>query len=123
MRLIYKGLNFLAPRREPICPPAKTATKSVAINLQSSTGRPLENCPSNPPIEFTRIKTLANAEILFASAQFIKCRMGERKIPPPILTSPDKKPMAPPIPSCFIPLTLTPFPNSPKEGKPKKCFS
>ena len=55
-----------------------------------------KNCPSNPLIELTKINTLANADIRLASAQFVKCKIGERKIPPPILTNPDKKPIKPP---------------------------
>jgi hypothetical protein len=43
-------------------------------------------------MEFIRIKILAKAEIFFVGKAFERCRIGEKKIPPPIPTKPAKKP-------------------------------
>lgn len=49
-----------------------------------------------PDIELTKINTLAVGAIFLGTSHFIKFKIGERKMPPPIPTMPDKKPMAPP---------------------------
>ena len=48
--------------------------------------------PKSPEIEFIRMKTLVKAEIFLVGKAFERCRIGEKKIPPPIPTKPAKKP-------------------------------
>ena len=60
-----------------------------------------ESCPAIPEIEFAKIKTLAVAAIFLAVSHFNKFNNGDKKMPPPMPTIPDKNPIAPPKnPSC-----------------------
>ena len=54
------------------------------------------NCPVIPEIEFISINNEAEATICFADPALIKKSIGLKKIPPPIPTTPERKPNAPP---------------------------
>src|SRR5688500_2990273 len=47
-------------------------------------------------MELTRINKLANAEIFLGSSHFNRLSTGERKMPPPIPTRPERNPIPPP---------------------------
>lgn len=94
--------------RAPNCPPSKTAINSpIKKGSSFPNWTPFDHSPSKPAIEFNRINALAQAAIRFELSHFIKCKIGERKIPPPIPTNPDKNPMPPP--KALLPKVLDSF--------------
>ena len=46
--------------------------------------------PKSPEIEFIRMKTLVKAEMFLVGKALERCKIGEKKIPPPIPTNPAK---------------------------------
>src|SRR5690606_5462366 len=81
---------------DPICPPIKTERHKIPILEKFISTDSFENCPAIPDIELTRINTLEVAAIFLAVSHFIKLSNGDKNIPPPIPTNPDKKPIPPP---------------------------
>ena len=67
-----------------------TARHKLRILIKSISAGSLVNCPTIPDMEFTSIKILDVAAIFRGVSHFIKFNNGERKIPPPIPTNPDK---------------------------------
>ena len=73
-----------------------TATIKAKAKVQGKSKVKLFDCPNNPESEFTKIKKLAVAAMFLGLSQFSILRTGERKMPPPIPTIPDKNPILPP---------------------------
>ena len=57
----------------------------------------LVNCPATPKTELININKDAELVICFGYPAFIKNKIGLKKIPPPIPTKPDIKPIIDPI--------------------------
>ena len=57
----------------------------------------LVNCPIIPEIEFIKINIEAVVTICVGFPTLNKKRIGLKKIPPPIPTTPETKPRTPPI--------------------------
>ena len=55
------------------------------------------NCPATPNIEFIKINRDAEVAICLGYPAFIRKRIGLKNIPPPIPTTPEKKPIIDPI--------------------------
>ena len=55
------------------------------------------NCPKTPKTELIRINSEAAQAICFGYPAFRRNSIGLRKIPPPIPTMPEKKPIIDPI--------------------------
>ena len=83
-------MNTRTLSRLPSCPPRNTAIKSGKTKAGSSWKRPLQNCPARPKTELTKMKKLAVAAMLFGASQRSKCSRGERKMPPPMPTTPER---------------------------------
>ena len=54
-------------------------------------------CPATPNIELIKINKDAEVAICLGYPAFIRKRIGLKKIPPPIPTNPEKKPITDPI--------------------------
>ena len=81
---------------EPAKPPTITAPITHAVKGKETETVPLMASPAMPPIEFTRIKKPAIPAIFLVSSQFNKFSIGDKNIPPPMPTNPDKNPNAVP---------------------------
>lgn len=81
---------------DPAKPPIITAPITHAVKGKETGTVPLMASPAMPPIELTKIKKPAIPAILLLSSQFNKFNTGDKNIPPPIPTIPDKKPNAVP---------------------------
>ena len=88
--------NFIF-KKFPICPPIKTAKKSGQKFKNLSKTISFVICPATPNIEFIKINKDAEVAICLGYPAFIKKRIGLKKIPPPIPTNPEKKPITEPI--------------------------
>src|SRR5690348_924431 len=84
------------PRYDPIAPPTIAGTARYI----PSVGRKCcaEKYPTNPPIEFTKIKSADIAAACLIAAQRQKRRSGVRKIPPPVPVRPERNPSPAPTP-------------------------
>lgn len=74
----------------------------IDVKLQSIIKMGFENCPNNPAMEFAKINTLVAAAIFFGTSQFVKYNRGAKKIPPPMPTAPETRPIMPPKQAFFI---------------------
>src|SRR3989338_3753963 len=114
---IITAVTFCSPlseiqsilRRHPICPPRKTARikgmkSSIPIRSPS-----LAQCPQRPAKELTKMKKLDEAAICRALPQPKKKRRGDRKIPPPIPTSPETNPKRAPTKSPIPQIDFQPI--------------
>ena len=94
--LITSASNNFILIFDPAKPPIITAPKTQRVKGIDTGMVPLIAKPVIPPIELTKIKKLAIPAIFFASSQFNKLSTGDKNMPPPIPTRPDKKPKAVP---------------------------
>ena len=88
--------NFIF-KKFPICPPINTAKKRGQKSKNLSKTMSFVNCPATPNIEFIKINKDADVAICLGYPAFIKKRIGLKKMPPPIPTNPEKKPITDPI--------------------------
>ena len=65
------------------------------VRFQSTDTPELREYPKIPLIEFNSINKLAVAAILFGVSHCLRCNNGAKKIPPPIPTIPEIKPIIP----------------------------
>ena len=89
--------NILRCRKLPKSPPIKTAKNSGQYRKNSLRTLSLVNCPKIPEIELIRINNDALVTIFLGLSAFNKKRIGLKKIPPPIPTTPEMKPRIDPI--------------------------
>ena len=88
--------NFIF-KKFPICPPIKTTKKSGQNFKKLSKTISLVSCPTTPNMELIKINKDAVVAICLGYPAFKRKRIGLKKIPPPIPTNPEKKPIIDPI--------------------------
>tara|TARA_B100000401_G_C52658277_1_gene648903 strand:+ start:370 stop:816 length:447 start_codon:yes stop_codon:yes gene_type:complete len=88
--------NFIF-KKFPICPPINTVKKRGQKSKNLSKTISFVICPATPNIEFIKINKDAEVAICLGYPAFIKKRIGLKKMPPPIPTNPEKKPITDPI--------------------------
>ena len=84
-------------KKFPICPPIRTARNRGKKFKNSSKTISLVSWPATPKKELKRINNDAAAAICLGYPAFIRKRIGLKNIPPPIPTTPEKKPIIDPI--------------------------
>ncbi len=84
-------------KKFPICPPIKTTKKRGQKFKNLSNTISFVSCPATPNIELIKINKDAVVVICFGYPAFIKNRIGLKKIPPPIPTTPEINPITDPI--------------------------
>ena len=88
--------NFMF-KKFPICPPIRTARNRGQKFKNSSKTISLVSWPAKQKKELMRINNDAAAAICLGYPAFIRKRIGLKNIPPPIPTTPEKKPIIDPI--------------------------
>ena len=84
-------------KKFPNCPPMKTARKRGQKFKNSLETISFVSCPATPNIELIKINRDAVVAICFGYPAFIKNKIGLKKIPPPIPTIPEIRPIIDPI--------------------------
>lgn len=81
---------------DPAKPPAITESNTQTVKGMDTGIVPLIARPAMPPMELTKIKKPAIPAIFLVSSQFNKLSTGDKNIPPPMPTNPERKPNAVP---------------------------
>ena len=95
--LTYSGLNFFTVILLPICPPMNTVAINEIITSGDAPKLFVISCPANPAAEFTKMNKAVVAAITLGTFHLVRCKTGDKKMPPPMPTKPDKNPIPPPM--------------------------